>query len=171
MKIALTRMKKRLFQILFLLICLVMVLIALVSCYPKRVGYVGPNLDRLTWLEMNLEQRKLHMAEVVLPRATEVFRTWRPDRFARIDCSLCHGPGATEGNYGMPSIHLPRLSGALLLGPEFEKYPDTTRLKLDRLVPVMSEALDLKRFSLITRRGFGCYSCHFGPEGPMFGKE
>ena len=62
-----------------------------------------------------------------------------------------------------------RLSGELLLGTEFEKFPKTTRLKLDRLVPMMSTALGKKKFSLITRRGFGCYSCHLGPDGPMFG--
>jgi len=33
----------------------------------------------------------------------------------------------------------------------------------------MSTALGKKKFSLITRRGFGCYSCHLGPDGPMFG--
>jgi len=57
----------------------------------------------------------------------------------------------------------------VLLGEEFRRYPDTTRLKLDRLVPVMSKALGLKSFSIITRTGFGCYSCHLGPRGPMFG--
>jgi len=118
---------------------------------------------------MSLEQKKVHMAEVVLPRAATVFRAWRPDRFTRVDCMLCHGPGAIEGRFRMPSAYLPRLSGSVLLGPEFEKYPDTTRLKLDRLVPLMSESLGLKKFSVITRRGFGCYSCHLGPDGPMFG--
>ncbi len=41
--------------------------------------------------------------------------------------------------------------------------------KLDRPVPEMAEALGLKTFSLVTRTGFGCYSCHLGPTGPMFG--
>lgn len=148
---------------------LVMAIIALGSCYPKRIGPIGSSEKQLTWPEMSLEQKKAYMAEVVLPRATTVFRAWRPDRFTRIDCTLCHGPAATEGRFRMPSAHLPRLSGAVLLGPEFEKYPDTTHLKLDRLVPVMSESLGLKKFSIITRRGFGCYSCHLGPDGPMFG--
>ena len=69
----------------------------------------------------------------------------------------------------MPTSHLPRLSGEVILGPEFEKYPDTTQLKLDRLVSEMAEALGLKSFSLITRTGFGCYSCHLEPTGAMFG--
>jgi hypothetical protein len=42
-------------------------------------------------------------------------------------------------------------------------------LKLDRLVPEIAAALGLKSFSIITRTGFGCYSCHLGPTGPMFG--
>ncbi len=139
------------------------------GCFPKRVGPAGPDGKPLTWAAMGVEQRKAHMQGVVVPRAGELFRTWRPARFAAVDCGLCHGLGAITGNFQMPTAHLPRLSGELLLGPEFAKYPDTTRLKLDRLVPMMAEALGKKPFSIITRRGFGCYSCHLGPSGPRFG--
>ncbi|MFZ0613106.1 MAG: hypothetical protein WAM73_12780 [Desulfobacterales bacterium] len=139
------------------------------GCYPKRVGPAGPEGQRLTWAEMSVGQRKQHMRNAILPVAASVFQSWRPERFAKVDCNLCHGLGADTGNFRMPTAHLPRLSGELLLGPEFAKYPDTTQLKLDRLVPEMAEALGLKSFSLITRTGFGCYSCHLGPTGPMFG--
>lgn len=139
------------------------------SCYPKKVGPAGPDGRKLTWSEMDREQRKAHMRSTVLPRAAAVFRDWRPERFASVDCSLCHGRGAAAGIFDMPTDHLPRLSGELFLGPEFEKHPDTTRLKLDRLVPGIADALGVKRFSLITRRGFGCYSCHLGPSGPLYG--
>jgi hypothetical protein len=118
---------------------------------------------------MTLPQKQVHMAQVVLPRAAEVFRAWRPERFSQIDCTLCHARGATQGNYHMPTAHLPRLSGEVLLGPELKEDPETTRLKLDRLVPTMSTALGVASFSVITRNGFGCYSCHLGPSGPMFG--
>jgi hypothetical protein len=139
------------------------------ACYPKRVGPTGPDGKHLTWTEMNIHQRKAHMRNVVLPLATGVFQAWRPGRYAKVDCTLCHGDNAHWEDFQMPTSHLPRLSGALLLGPEFEQHPDTTRLKLDRLVPEMAAALGLKPFSIITRRGFGCYSCHLGPAGPLFG--
>jgi hypothetical protein len=139
------------------------------SCYPKAVGPPGADGSSLTWPEMTMEQRKVHMENVVLPRAAAVFRDWRPERFGKIGCSLCHGRGAASGTFPMPADHLPRLSGQLLLGPEFSMHPDTTRLKLNRLVPTVADALGLRVFSLITRRGFGCYSCHLGPDGAMFG--
>ena len=150
-------------------ITVTVVALGLMGCYPKRVGPVGPTGKRLTWAEMNIDQRKVHMGSEVLPRAASLFRDWRPERFSEVKCTLCHGQGGNTGDFKMPTAHLPRLSGDLLLRPELEAHPDTTRLKLDRLVPMMSKALGLKSFSLITRTGFGCYSCHLGPTGPMFG--
>jgi len=144
-------------------------LMVLHGCYPKPVGTAGPGGKPVTWGEMTLDQRKTHMRMEIVPRAGAVFRLWRPDRYAEIDCTLCHGQNAEKGIFRMPTDHLPRLSGAVLLGPEFERHPATTRLKLEQLVPTMSEALGLPSFSLVTRRGFGCYSCHLGPNGPMFG--
>ena len=139
------------------------------SCYPKRIGPIGPDGKKLAWENMNKPQRKAQMKSTVLPGAAELFATWRPERFAEVDCSLCHGPKFKTDDFKMPTDYLPRLSGDFLLGPEFEKHPETTKLKLDRLVPMMADELGLKPFSLITRRGFGCYSCHLGPDGPMYG--
>lgn len=138
------------------------------GCYPKRVGPQGPDGRQLTWAEMTRPQRQAHMTSEVLPRAAAVFRTWRPQRYVSVNCTLCHGQGALSGTFRMPTDHLPRLSGELLLGPEFEKQPKTTKLKLNRLVPEISAALGVKKFSIITRTGFGCYSCHLGPDGPVF---
>jgi len=157
-------------QKLFICISLAILFILILwSCYPMPVGPIGPDRKRLTWAEMNIDQRKTHMKNVVLPRAAELFRTWQPKRFDRVSCNLCHDLEAKPENFHMPTSHLPRLSGDWTLGPERDKYPETTKLKLDRLVPLMSEALGKKPFSIITRRGFGCYSCHLGPSGPMFG--
>lgn len=147
-----------------------MAALVFVGCYPKPVGPRGADGRQLTWPEMSQLQRKEHMRNVVLPRADAIFRSWQPARFkTTIECTLCHGRGVQTGSFRMPADHLPRLSGELLLGPEFAAHPATTRLKLERLVPEMAAALGLKSFSIITRRGFGCYSCHWGPDGAVFG--
>ena len=118
---------------------------------------------------MSLEQKKAHMQKAIMPKAAKLFKEWRPKKYSHTDCRLCHGPVITNGNFNMPAENLPRLSGKVLLGPEFNNHPQTTRLKLDQLVPLMSKALGKKSFNIITRNGFGCYSCHLGPSGPMFG--
>lgn len=146
----------------------ILCLMAICSCYPKPVGPYGQDGKQLTWNEMNRDQRKKHMENVVLPQAAELFRSWRPQKFKTVSCNLCHNIEAKHDDFQMPTSYLPRLSGDWTLGPEFAKYPDTTRLKLNRLVPLMSKALGKKSFSIITRRGFGCYSCHLGVNGPMF---
>jgi hypothetical protein len=153
-------------QLRFILL-IVLVSIAGCSAGPKKRFFIDG--DEMVWSEMDVAQRKHHMEQVVLPIAGSVFRSWRPGEYDEIGCSLCHGAGAASDDFRMPTTHLPRLSGELFLGREFRDYPETTGLKLDRLVPEMAAALGKDEFSLITRRGFGCYSCHLGPDGPMFG--
>jgi hypothetical protein len=142
---------------------------ALWSCLARGIGPPGPDGVLLTWKKMNTEQRKEHMKNVVLPRAGAVFQEWRPGHYTKMDCTLCHRDVENTGNFHMPNKYLPRLSGEVLLGSERMRYPETTELKLNRLVPVMSDVLGVKSFNIVTRRGFGCYSCHLGPDGPMFG--
>lgn len=152
-----------------LIVLTLLMTVGAAGCYPKRVGPVGYDGQRMTWAEMDKAERRVHMKDVVMPRAAAVFREWRSEKYGAVNCTLCHGEGVKADNFHMPTAHLPRLSGELLLGPEFAKYPDTTKLKLNRLVPEMADALGVKSFSVITRRGFGCYSCHLGTEGPRFG--
>lgn len=146
-----------------------MMAFVILGCSPKRIGPTGEDGKALTWDRMDFNQRKAHMQNVVLPQAAEVFRHWRPEKYVNVDCTLCHDGSLGYETFDMPTAHLIRLSGKVLLGPEFANYPDTTQLKLDRLVPTMATALGKKPFSIVTRRGFGCYSCHLGPQGPMFG--
>lgn len=146
------------------------ILPALFYCASQRpIGPAGPDGKKLTWAEMDFEQRKAHMKTAVLPPAAAIFKEWRPEKYAKTGCSLCHGNAETTGNYHMPTDHLPRLSGQVLIGNERELFPEATRIKLGKLVPAMAEALGMNQFNIITRKGFGCYNCHLGPKGPMFG--
>jgi len=80
------------------------------------------------------------------------------------------GPIGPEGKkLTWAEMNLSERKAHMLLGPEFARAPETTSLKLNRLVPEMSAALGVKPFSIISRKGFGCYSCHLGPDGAMYG--
>ena len=85
------------------------------GCYPKRVGLADSDGKALIWPEMTTVQRKAHMQRVILPRAATIFRDWRPDRFAEVDCTLCHVQGVVEENFSMPTAHLPRYLPPLTL--------------------------------------------------------
>lgn len=161
-------MKNTYRHLIWCMACFVAVMVVLPGCTWQAAESETP-ANRMAWDDMDFSARRAHMQTVVVPLASEIFRAWRPARFNDVDCSLCHGPEYMAEIFHMPTAHLPGLSGKLLLGPELQNHPDTTRLKLDRLVPQMAAALDKKPFSIITRRGFGCYSCHLGPSGPAFG--
>jgi hypothetical protein len=156
-------------RVIIMMLSLAALVALFIGCQTGKANLSDPPESPLPWSLMAYDQRLVHMRNVVLPLAQEVFGAWRPEKHSRVNCSLCHGAGVETGNFSMPSTNLIRLSGKLLLGPELKDHGDTTRLKLDRLVPSMAQALNKSRFNILTRKGFGCYSCHLGPAGPMFG--
>lgn len=103
----------------------------LCGCYPKRVGPLDPEGKQLTWEQMDLSQRKAHMRQKVLPVAADVFGTWQPERFARVDCSLCHVQGETQGIYDMPTAALPPTKRSTAFGTRIRQgsgnHPAQTR--------------------------------------------
>ena len=75
----------------------------IIGCYPKRIGpMINSTGKKMTWEEMNINQRIKHMRDEVLPRAKKIFRSWRPEHYKKIDCSLCHGQVVNEGHFKMP---------------------------------------------------------------------
>ena len=65
-------------KILFTVASILSVALLLWSCLARGIGPAGSNGMLLTWAKMNIEQRKEHMRNVVLPRAGAIFQEWRP---------------------------------------------------------------------------------------------
>lgn len=108
----------------------------------------------LTWQEMDFDQRLAYMSSDVLPDMQASFADHDPDRFETLTCGTCHGSGADDGSFAMPSDTLVPI--------DFAAYPDGPDVSFmeTQVVPEMAALLDQEPFDPNTFEGFGCLGCH-----------
>jgi len=113
--------------------------------------------------DMNLDQRKAFMEKVVLPEMKTVFVAFEP-KFGEMNCKTCHGKGAEDGTFEMPSAELPVLPNTPEKFEEYAKDPEHARwskFMVEQVEPKMANLLQLKPFDPQTKTGeFSCNSCH-----------
>jgi hypothetical protein len=102
-----------------------------------------------TYAEMDFDQRIAFMTEVVLPEMREV----------------CHGSGASDGTYAMPSPDLPRLPASEeAFFAYLEEDPEHARwgqFMMEETWPRMAELLAAPVFDPVTEpEGSSCSDCH-----------
>ncbi|MGK4008777.1 hypothetical protein WMF31_39595 [Sorangium sp. So ce1036] len=124
----------------------------------------APDVEPLAWKDMSFEQRDEFMEDVVLPRMTEIFVAFDAS-FEGMTCATCHGDGATDGTYAMPSPQLTVLPGTEEAFIEkYETDPEHARwsdFMFERVVPEIASLLQVPRFDPMTQTGeFSCYNCH-----------
>lgn len=127
-----------------------------VGCGPH--GKTGvPEGREKPWADMDDDERMQHMAEVVVPRMQAVFQAHDPERFANFGCATCHGSGAANGDFHMPSASLPVLDASNFYKTHRQNEPDMVKLMWKQVEPEMGKALAVTY-------GFGgevsCGSCH-----------
>ncbi|EYF00463.1 hypothetical protein [Chondromyces apiculatus] len=112
--------------------------------------------------DMTFEQRSAFMAEVVLPEMTELFVAFDP-KFSTMSCNTCHGDGAIDGTYALPSPQVPPLPPE----EEFEEYmqdPENAKwgmFMLEEVWPEMARLLQVPMYDPATHtEGFSCANCH-----------
>ncbi len=108
----------------------------------------------LTWQEMDFDQRTAYMASDVLPAMQEAFAEHDPERFGTITCATCHGSGAEDGSFAMPSDALVPIDVN-----DYPVGPDVTFMETV-VVPQVAALLDMEPFNPETFEGFGCFGCH-----------
>jgi hypothetical protein len=128
----------------------------LAACGPR--GKTGiPEGQAKGWAEMDHGERMDHMATVVLPRMQEVFEGHDPERFANFSCATCHGSGAANGDFEMPSPSLPVLDASNFYKTHRQNQKQMVELMWKEVEPAMGEALAVTY-------GIGgaidCGSCH-----------
>lgn len=116
-----------------------------------------PEGSEKPWAQMDDSERMAHMGAVVMPRMQAIFEGHDAERFSTFGCATCHGSGASDGNFEMPSTSLPQLDAANLYKKHRKESPDMVKLMWKQVEPAMGEALAVTY-------GFGgaisCDSCH-----------
>ena len=139
-------------------------LVLLAACGGSHAKPADPP-SPTTWKDMNADQRKKFMEDVVMPKAKEVFVAFDAEKYQDLDCKTCHGPGADDGSFELPNpaiAPLPNTPEAfqakMAADPDFQRF---TPFMAQKVEPMMAELLQLTPFDPATMTGeFGCANCH-----------
>lgn len=116
----------------------------------------------MTYAQMNREQRTAFMSAVVLPQMQTIFATFEA-KYQNMSCATCHGKGATDGTFAMPSPQIPPLPDSEEAFLEYIKDPEHARwsqFMLDKVLPKMADLLQEDKYDPAHPDGFSCSNCH-----------
>lgn len=125
---------------------------------------VGP--PEVAWKDMTYDQKRQYMKVAVNPKMRKVFQAFDPKKFKTFNCETCHGQGATERKYKMPSpdIHpLPNTPEAFEAKLKAEPtWPKWTKFMAGEVEPAMGKLLAVPVFNpkQPVEGAFSCGACH-----------
>ena len=132
------------------------------ACGGSQDTDPGAEPEPTAYVDMNFEQRMAFMNEVVLPEMKPIFVAFDP-KFEAMSCATCHGKGATDGTYAMPSNEVPRLPASEEEFYEYIKDPEKgkwSQWMMDEVWPEMARLLQVPMYDENTPNGFSCSNCH-----------
>ncbi|MDB4964160.1 MAG: hypothetical protein JWP01_4159 [Myxococcales bacterium] len=116
--------------------------------------------------DMNADQRMAFMKDVVMPKMAPLWAAFDP-KLPALECKTCHGKGADDGSFEMPSAEIPVLPGteeafmAYLADPAHPDHPVWAKFMGEQVTPTMAGLLQMTPFDPKTMTGeFGCGTCH-----------
>lgn len=123
----------------------------------------APEPEPTAYKDMSLKQREAFMRAVVLPQMTEIFVAFDA-KFEGMDCTTCHGDGASHGSFAMPNPQIATLPATEEAFGEFMKDPEHARwsqFMIEQVWPQMASLLQVAKFDPATSpEGFSCSNCH-----------
>lgn len=137
-------------------------LLVLVACGSSKAPEATPErkassgLPAGKWTGMSIAAKAQHMNDVVMPRMTAVFQAENAEKYALVECGLCHRAGVVSGDFTMPDSGL----------PQFESYAAIERdapdviVFMERVEKEMASALGVPVYDPATHKGLKCTTCH-----------
>ena len=92
---------------------------------------------------------------------TEITNPLGEEEFGETTCATCHGPGAAEGKFEMPSGALPELD----FSKQDPEDAAVNEFMAKEVKPVMANLLGLPEYTPENPTGFGCLHCHTMSKG------
>jgi hypothetical protein len=136
----------------------VFVFVVIAACGPKPVPTEATAVGSLDqpFDAMDHETRIAFMKERVVPVMAPIFQRHNAERFARFDCTTCHGEAAKTGDFVMPNDKLPKIGNDVM-----KKYDRAdVEWMLNEVKPTMARLLKQQEWSPVDPSGFDCFACH-----------
>ncbi|HET8932760.1 MAG TPA: hypothetical protein VFN67_04935 [Polyangiales bacterium] len=108
-------------------------------------------LEPGAWQALDFDARRLFMRDVVMPAMRPLFVEVDEERFGSFSCISCHGQGAGDGSFAMPSSDLPALGGP---------PPDMPDAEQQRVIDFMRNTVKPKMAELLGEAELRCSTCH-----------
>jgi hypothetical protein len=113
------------------------------------------------WDKWSHDQKLAYMKSTVMGKEKDLFSTYDSAKFGGLNCKSCHGSGASDGSFKMPSADLPKLDAT----PDgfkklAKKNPKMFDFMMKQVEPQTASLLGEQPYDLKTNVGFGCFNCH-----------
>ncbi len=132
----------------------------------ERASAKSAGPSEVAWKDMNYDQRREFMKKTVMPKMKPIFKDFDRKMFAEFTCETCHGKGASDRKYKMPSpdIHpLPSTPEAFQAKLKTEPtWPKWTKFMGEKVEPAMAGLLSMPVFDPKnpSKDAFSCAACH-----------